>query len=248
MRSLPFVILLFSSFFVACSSNDKQATSEAERAFFIAEKLEENERYEEAIEKYGEIKNKYPYSKFATMSELRIAEVHFKRETFIEAQAAYQLFKELHPRHPEIPYVTFRLALSYFFQLPSTIDRDLSVAHRAIYHFDELSRNYPDSGYVAEAKEKRKDCRTRLAQKEAYIAEFYFIRNKFESALGRYEQLLKEFEVDGFAPEALWGAARSAKSAGDQDKAKRYLTRLISEYGSSEQAEQGKNVKDEFGL
>jgi outer membrane protein assembly factor BamD len=234
--------------FLGCSSSDKKATSEAEQAYQSAEKLEENERYEESIDKYNEVKNKFPYSKFAVMAELRVADVHFKREAYVESQTAYQLFKELHPRHPQIAYVTFRLALSYFNQLPETIDRDLSVAHRAIYHFDELTRNYPESEHVAEAKEKRKDARNRLGEKEAYIADFYFIRDKFESALGRYEGLLKEFEVDGFAPVALLGAARSAKKAGELDKAKKYFSRLVRDFPSSEQAEEAKDLMEKYGF
>lgn len=240
--ALSFIVL------AGCSSSDIKPTSEAEGAYQTAEKLEENERYEESIDKYNEVKNKYPYSKFAVLAELRVADVHFKREAFVEAQTAYQLFKELHPRNPQIAYVTFRLALSYYNQLPSTIDRDLSVAHRAIYHFDELVRNYPDSEFVAEAKEKRKDCRNRLGEKEAYIAEFYFIRDQFDSALGRYEGLLKEFEVDGFAPAALLGAGKSAKGAGELDKSKKYLVRLASDFPNSDEAKTAKDLMEQYGF
>src|SRR3954471_14338242 len=126
------LISVFSLHFLAgCSSTPDIDTSTPEGAFKLAEKYEKDERFEEAITQYTQVKNKHPYSKLATEAELRIAEIHFKREEFVESQNAYQTFKEMHPTHPQIDFVTYRLGLSFFNQLPSTIDRDLSVADRA---------------------------------------------------------------------------------------------------------------------
>ena len=76
----------------------------------VGERFEKDERYDEAITQFNQVKNKFPYSRLATEAELRVAEIHFKRDEFIEAQAGYQTFKELHPSHPKGDYVTFRLA------------------------------------------------------------------------------------------------------------------------------------------
>src|SRR5690606_33276577 len=94
-------------------------------------------------------------SNWATRAELAIADVHFKDEAYPEAQVAYQTFKELHPRHPKIDYVTFRIGLSFFNQLPTTIDRDLTLAHDAIASFDELINEFPNSEFAKEAREKK---------------------------------------------------------------------------------------------
>jgi outer membrane protein assembly factor BamD len=119
----PMLVACFATtLVVGCSSGEKYDTSTPEGAFKQAEEYEKDERYEEAVQKYAEVKNKFPYSRFATQAEMKIADVHFTREAFIEAAGAYQLFKEFHPKHPQADYVTFRLALSYFNQLPSSID------------------------------------------------------------------------------------------------------------------------------
>ena len=224
--SLP--VLLLSG----CSSDDKKSDV-PEKAFQIAQEYEKDERFEEAIKRYQEVKNKFPYSKFATMSELAIADVSYKQESFPEAQVAYQAFKDLHPKHPQIDYVTFRLAMSFFSQLPSTVDRDLTLANSAILYFDEVTSQYPNSEHAKEAKEKRESTQKMLAGKEDYIANFYFIREKYDSALSRYEGLLRKFPGLGFDAQALSRAAISASKNGEPDKARKYLQELKSKFPKS---------------
>src|SRR5690242_19065455 len=82
--------LMLSAFvFSACSSADKSDPASPQGAFEMAEKLEKNERYEEAIQKYSDVKNKHPYSKYAVEAELKIADIQYTRENYIEAQNAY---------------------------------------------------------------------------------------------------------------------------------------------------------------
>ncbi len=223
-----------------CSSMSEIDNSTPEGAYKLAQKYEKDERFEEAIAEYTSLKNKHPYSKLATESELRVADIHFKREEFVESQAAYQTFKEMHPSHPQSDYVTFRLGLSFFSQLPSTIDRDLSVADRAILYFDEVVQSYPKSQYVTEAKDSKQKALRMLAEKEFYIADFYFIRDKYESALGRFEDLLSKYPKSGIDAKALYGAAVSAFKIKELGKAKTYYQRLATEFKDSREAEKAR--------
>ena len=231
---LPLFFAFSSVFLTACSSKDKTADT-AEGAYAIAQDFDKEELWERAIARYQEVKNKYPYSKYATMAELAIADCHFKDESFPEAQVAYQAFKDLHPKHPQIDYVTHRLGMSFFKQLPATIDRDLTLATSAILYFDEVLEKYPNSEYFKEAREKREESYKMLAEKELYIAEFYFKREKYDSALTRYELLLKKYPKLGFDAKALSQAAISANRNGDLDRARKHLAELAKQFpGSSE--------------
>lgn len=225
-----------------CASGDKIDTSTAEGAYKLAEEYEKDERFEESVGKYTDVKNKHPYSRFAILAEMKIADVQFKRESYIEAQYAYQTFKELHPKHPQIDYVTFRLGLSFFNQLPSTIDRDLSLADKAILYFDEVMTSYPTSQFAKEALEKKTEALKMLAGKEIYIAEFYLKKKQYGSALGRFEMVIRNFaNVEGFAPTALIGAARAAKETGDRDKVTRYVKTLLAQFPKSDEAGKAKS-------
>lgn len=238
LRVISNLFLLFSTSFIltgllsGCSTDDKKSDV-PETAFKMAQEYDKDERYEEAIKRYQDIKNKFPYSKFATMSELAIADVYYKQESFPEAQVAYQAFKDLHPKHPQVDYVTFRLAMSFFSQLPATIDRDLTLANSAMLYFDEVISQYPNSENAKEAKEKKEATLKMLAGKEDYIANFYFIREKFDSALGRYEGLLRKYSGLGFDAQALSRAAVSAAKIGEPDKSRKYLQELESKFPNS---------------
>jgi outer membrane protein assembly factor BamD len=216
-----------------CASSDKFDKNSPEGAFAYAERLLKQYRYEESIQQFQSVRNQFPYSRLATDAELRIADIQFDREAYGEAQAAYQLFKDLHPKHPKVAYVTLRLALSYFNELPSTMDRDLTLAEKAILYFDELIRVHPDSEFVAEAREKRAKCRRMLGDKEIYIADFYFKRKEYDSALGRFEGLLKKFPDVGLNAKALRGAALSSWRANDRTKALAFLAQLRTQFKDS---------------
>lgn len=219
----------------ACSSDEKKSDT-AEGAYELAQSFDKDDRYEEAIRRYQDVKNKYPYSKYATMAELAIADAYYRQESFPEAQVSYQTFKELHPKHPQSDYVTYRLGMSFFEQLPSTEDRDLSLSESAILYFDEVLSVYPNSEHAKAASEKKEETLKKLASKEMYIADFYFKRKTYLSALPRYEGVLKNYPNLGFDKEALLRAAQSAARIGELDRAKQHLARLQKNFQDSTEA------------
>lgn len=242
LRVITFLAAL-GLFVSGCSSIEKNSST-PEGAFVIAEEYDQGERYEEAIRRYTEVKNKFPYSNFATKAELAIADVYYKQESYAESQVAYQMFKDLHPTAPQADYVQFRIGMSYFNQLPSSIDRDLTTANDAILNLSELIKKYPNSQHLAEAKEKRSAAIKMLAEKEEYIADFYFKRKIFDSALGRYEGLYNNYRGLGFDAKALSRASISAQKVGDQTKAKKYEQLLEQEFpGSKELKDARKEVE-----
>ncbi len=222
-------------FFVACASDEKNANT-AEALFKDAQEYADAERYDVAIQKYADVKNKFPYSALATEAELAVADLHFKRESFPEAQISYQNFRDLHPKHPRIDYVIFRAGLSFFMQLPDSTDRDLTVANDAIYHFNEVIKNYPASTHLKEAKENREKAFVMLAEKEIYIADFYLRQEKYQASLARYENVLANYSGYGLDPKALSGAVKAATKSNDDAKRKKYLDILTSKYGNSDEA------------
>lgn len=233
-------VLMLSLTLGACSSSSKLDPNTAEGAFKLGEKFEKDERYEEAIVQFSNVKNKHPYSKLAVDAKLRIADIYYKREEFIEAQTEYQTFKEMHPTNPRNDYVTYQLAMSFFNQLPSTIDRDLSVAERAILYFDEVIQSYATSQYTTAARENKRKALTMLAEKEYYIGNFYFIREHWDSALGRFEDLLAKYPGLGLDAKALFGAAYSALKMKEMAKARGYYQQLLSQHKDSAEAEKAR--------
>jgi outer membrane protein assembly factor BamD len=226
-----FVILLASG----CSSTGNKAAESPESLYQRAQSLAKDGRTEEAIAKYQEVRNKFPYSKLATEAELAAADVSYQDESYPEAQASYQIFREMHPKHEKTPFVIYRLGMSIYQQLPEAIDRDLTLAHNAIRTFDELINQFPDSEHVAEAQNKRLDCLKKLAEKELYIANFYLKKQRWESALGRAEGLLKDHSGLGFEEKALARAVLAASQANKRDLSEKYMAQLQREFPKSDE-------------
>jgi outer membrane protein assembly factor BamD len=242
LRTFVAIALLVSFAIAGCASAEKIDPTTPEGAYKLAEQYEKDERFEEAVAKYSDVKNKHPYSRFAILAELKIADVQFLRESYIEAQFAYQTFKDLHPKHPQMDYVTYRLGLSFFNQLPSTTDRDLSLADKAILYFDEVLASYPKSQYAKDAAEKKLEALKMLADKELYIANFYVMKKQYGSALGRFETILRNYaNVADYAQKALYGAALSAEKTGDRDKLQRFVKSLLAQFPDSAEAAKAKS-------
>jgi outer membrane protein assembly factor BamD len=240
IRSLLISVLGMFLFltFTGCSSADKKDPETAEALFERAKELDRNGRTEEAILKFQEVKNKFPYSKLAIEAELAAAEVSYKEENYAEAQVAYQLFRDLHPKHSQIPQVIYQLAMSIYLQIPDSIDRDLSITQSAIDTFSELINQYPDFEHVAEAKDKRLECLKKLTEKELYITNFYLKKKNWESALVRSEGILVNHKGLGYEEKALARAGFAAARSNKNDLSERYLKLLKQDFPNSKELEE----------
>ena len=231
------LVILFS---FGCASEEKNLNT-PEGMFAHAKEFDDAERYDLAIQKYSDVRNKFPYSQLATDAELAVADVYYKKESYSEAQLSYQNYRDLHPKHPRIDYVIYKTAMSYFMQLPDSIDRDLSSGADAIYHFNEVIKLFPKSEYAKEALANRNDTFRRLAEKELYIADFYLKNESYSSALRRYEGLLKKYSGQGLDARAHLGIVRAAKKTDDQSKVKTHKAILAKSFPDSTEFETLKN-------
>lgn len=191
MKSFFIILTLF---FVSCSTDKPKGKTEAEILYKEAEDLIKANRYILATEKLNQIKTQHPYSFYATPAELLQADVLYLQENYVEAAAAYLLFRDFHPRHEKISYVVFRIAESYFKQIPDTIDRDLEPAIESIKYFEEVIQKYSDSSYAKKAKSRMNKANKMLMEKDIYIADFYFKTKEFSAARYWYLDIVQNHQ------------------------------------------------------
>lgn len=184
---ISLLILLIS----ACSTDAPKGKTQAEILFKEAEELMKADRFILATEKLNEIKTQHPYSFYATPAELLQADILFLQENYIEAAAAYLLFRDFHPRHEKIPYVVFKIAESYYKQIPDTIDRDLEPAMESIKYYEEILQKYPTSSYRKTAEKRIRAAKKMLREKDQYIADFYFRTKEFGAARYWYLDMIQ---------------------------------------------------------
>ena len=192
-------------------------------------------RYDLAIEKFEAIKNRYPLSPEAVEAELEIAESYYLQASYVESLAYFQSFRDLHPNHKKADFASFRVSMSYYKQIPPTIDRDLSAATKAIEAFDEFLDRYPQSQYMSQAQEKRQDSLSQLARKEYYIGDFYYRQKQYSSAVGRFKIILKKYKGLGLDEKVLFQLGMCYYYLNEKTEAKKMLTEFVKQFPSSKQ-------------
>jgi len=162
----------------------------------------EKGNYEQATEAFQELKDRYPYSKYAIQAELKMADALYRKMEYDQAYEAYDEFERLHPKNRDIPYVIYQKGMCHFSQL-TTIDRDQSHADQAKAEFERLIRRFPRKDYANMARKNLRRCFIFLAEHELYIGHFYFKKGKYQAALDRYSYIIENYPDLGQYHEAL---------------------------------------------
>ena len=153
----------------------------------------EEEDYSDALKAFNKLKERYPYSRYAILAELKVADAHFYKKEYPEAVAAYEEFASLHPKNEAIPYVLYQIGACYYEQL-YTRDRDQTPTRQAIVSFERVLQSHPDSPQASKAKERIQICRELLAENELYVARYYYKSKFYKAALARFEGVLTDYK------------------------------------------------------
>ena len=159
-------------------------------------------KYKAAIESFEKLRDWYPFSKYAILAELKIADAYFNLESYADAIFAYEEFEQLHPRNEAIPYVIYRIGRSYFDQIDTT-DRDQSNAARALETYRRLVRQYPDDAYSGMAKSDMVACFQSLSGHEFDVGVFYYKNKNYKAAKARFTAVVEMYPDVGSHYEAL---------------------------------------------
>ena len=185
--------------------------------------------YGDALEAFQKLKEQYPYSKYAILAELKIADAHFNKKDYAEAAVAYEEFARLHPRNEVVPYVLYQFAMCHFLSF-STIDRDNEETMKAMEAFQRVVLAFPDSEYGTKAKKQLFECQKRMVAHEYYVGEFYYKRENYRSAKERLEKINRAYPEAvtalGYDQSITEMLARCEKHIGEGEKKPSIWTRM----------------------
>jgi len=194
---------------------------------------------------FGFIKTRFPYSKYAVLAELRLADAEFGAEQYLEAIDSYRLFIKFHPTHEMVAngYASFRIGEGYYRQLsgdfwmfPPSFEKDQSSTEDAANELKTFLDKYPDSPYRDKAKDIIKQVGKRLADHEWYVARYYWDRGKPMGTVIRLRRLLERYRGVGYDEEALWLLGRAYVAVAMPDRAKGVWSELVDKYPKSNHA------------
>jgi outer membrane protein assembly factor BamD len=190
-------------------------------------------RYYEAREAFRKIAERHPNSSWAPRARFLIGEAFYREAEFDKAIKEFETFLSFYPRHEIADLAQYRLAMAYYDQL-KPIEQDQGLTAKALEQFKKLVKEYPDSRYATDALAKIDICRGKLAQKEVWVATYYFSQGNPSAARQRLEFVLKEYPRTLVIPETLFTLAEVNFAEGKNREAIELLRQLAAEYGFTE--------------
>ena len=197
------------------------------------------------------IKSRFPYSKYAVLAELRLADAQFGAEQYIEAIDSYRLFIKFHPTHDQVSngYASFRIGEGYYRQLsgdfwmfPPSSEKDQSSTEDAANELKTFLDKYPDSPFRDKAKDIVKQVNKRLADHEWYVARYYWDRSKPMGTVIRLRRLLERYRGVGYDEDALWLLGRAYVAVAMPDRARGAWSELVEKFPASSHAGDAKSA------
>lgn len=204
----------------------------------------------EAVQQFTIVKNRFAYSQYAALAELRIADAYYEQAKYIESIDAYRTFVQRRPNHPEVPYALFRIGESYFQQRPSDFflfppihEKDLGTTKDALRAYETFLARFPQDQRVDEARARVVEGRRTLADYELYVARFYLGQDRPSSARGRLEAVVAEFEdVDDRWRDGARLLIDVYRELDEEAKARQVAIALIEKQPTSAEADEARDM------
>jgi len=193
------------------------------------EKDLDNRRYPESRESFRKIVERHPNSSWAPKARFLIGEAFYREAEFDKAIKEFETFLSFYPRHEIADLVQYRLAMAYYDQL-KPIEQDQGLTAKALEQFKKLVKEYPDSRYATDALAKIDVCRGKLAQKEVWVAGYYFNQGNASAARQRLEFVLREYPRTLVIPETLYTLAEVNFAEGKKREGNDLLRQLAADY------------------
>jgi outer membrane protein assembly factor BamD len=200
-----------------------------EELYSIGETQLEAKRWNEARDAFKKIVERHPTSSYAPRARFLMGEAYYREGEFDKAIVEFRTFLSFYPRHQIADLVQYRLAMAYYDQI-KPIEQDQTIALKALDEFKTLVKEYPESRYAGDALAKIDICRGRQAQKELWVATYYFNQGNPGGARQRLELVLKEYPRTLVVPEALWLLAEVNFREGKDAAGRALLRRLADDY------------------
>ena len=245
-----FLLLVISALFIFSCSKDPKIKS------IISEKsldLQLLEAYKEGVislengdvlyaaKKFNEAEILYPQSEWAPKSSLMAAYAYYSQDYYLDSIAELERFKKVYPKHKDLDYANYLLAICYYEQIVDE-KKDLNSIKNAKAHFNFLITNYPNSEYSLDAEFKIDYINEILASKEMYVGRYYFNKKKWIPAINRFRIVVDDYNTSIYVEEALYRLVEIYYILGLDQEAQKYAAILGYNYNSSKWYEKSYSI------
>ncbi len=158
--------------------------------------------YERAAKNFDLVVENYPYSTWATHAQLLSGYAQYKEMNYDDAISSLNRFIALHPENQDTAYAYYLKALCYYEQIEG-VQREQTTTYEAIQTLQDVITRFPNSAYARDARIKLRLANNRLAGHDMVIGRYYEKQHLYAAAVGRFQDVVTNYQTTTFAPEAL---------------------------------------------
>ncbi len=249
-----FVVAVLGMFLGGCSSIGKKQKEKlayierpAEPLYNLAMHAMDTRRWDRAVQYFDEVERQHPFSRWARRAMLMSAFAHYQAGDYEETVAGAQRFLSLHPGSESAPYAYYLIAMTYYIQIYD-VGRDQATTKQAEAALQQVIRRYPDSDYARDARLKLELIHDHLAGKEMDIGRYYLFHDNFLAAIGRFRNVVKNYDTTSQVEEAMHRLVEAYVSLGLIEEAKMVGSVLGYNYPHSEWYADSYNLLKKYGV
>ena len=249
MKLYNFFLIMALVFFSSCAKVEKKDSVSVKKSL----ELQVSEAYKEgmksleegdvlfAAKKFNEAEILFPQSEWAPKSALMAAYSYYIQDYYGDAVSELQRFLKVYPKHKNIDYANYLLAVSYYEQIVDE-KKDLQSIINAKDQFNLVLTSFPNTEYAEDAEFKLDLINDILAAKEMYIGRYYFDKKKWISAINRFRNVVDQHETTIYIQEALHRLVEIYYILGLEEEAQKYANVLGYNYQSSQWYEKSYSI------
>lgn len=232
-QKVIFTLLMFLTL-MGCGGEKLQYRDlPVEQLYTEAQKYSDRGQWFFAAIAYDEVERQHPYSVWARRAQLMSTYSYYMANSYEDAILAAQRYLALHPGNENAAYARYMLGLSYYEQI-ADVRRDQNNTEQALSAFNEVIRLHPESNYAKDSRVKIELARDHLAGKQMEIGRFYQQRGDFFAAIGRFNNVIEEYQTTSHTPEALLRITEAYLALGIFAEAKKSAEVLALNFPASE--------------
>jgi outer membrane protein assembly factor BamD len=170
----------------------------------------------------------FPGSHYVDDAQYGLGQAYLCSEDYVEAVFEFERLLNEYPVSPFVDGARYQIGMCYY-QQSRSIHHDQDETEKAIAEFERFVEDYPNSDLSADATNRIRDLRRKLAEKQLMIAENYLKWGDFPSTVVYVKELLLRYPDSGVGDRGRFLMGRAQHRMGSLDDALATLEDLSDE-------------------
>jgi outer membrane protein assembly factor BamD len=192
----------------------------------------DEQRYVTAINLLEQLERQHPRGALTEETKVMMVYANYRIGKFDEAILAADRYLALYPNGQDAAYVMYLKGTSYYGQI-TDITRDQQISQDSIDTYTALIRQFPNSEYADDAREKLLVATDNLAGKEMSVGRYYLGNGQYTAGINRFRVVVEEHDTSTHIEEALYRLTEGYLALGLTSEARTAAAVLGHNYPSS---------------